>query len=326
MPSRRHFIKQLAVGSAVLSTSAVNAKCLSNSEPVYKEGLVLSTWPFGMKANEAAWKVLGSGGRALDAVEQGVMVAENDPTSSSVGLSALPDRDGIVTLDACIMDEKANAGSVCALSQIKNPISVARRVMEKTPHVILAGEGALQFAKEQGFPVQKKELSESSKKAWKEWLKKAEYKPVINFEMHDTIGMVAIDKSGNLSGACTTSGLAFKLHGRVGDSPIIGAGLFVDNEVGAATATGLGEAVLKTLGSFLIVELMRQGYSPQAACEEAIRRIVHKYDTKDFQVCYLAVNKLGETGAYSIHPGFEYSLNKAGDPKLIKSSSYTTKE
>lgn len=326
MTTRRRFIKQLAVGTAVLSTNPLSANALETINEVYKEGLVISTWPFGMKANEAAWKVIGSGGRALDAVEQGVMVAENDPKSTSVGLSAFPDRDGFVTLDACIMDEKANAGSVCFVQQVKNPISLARRVMEKTPHVIISGEGALQFAKEEGFPIEKKKLSSFAKKAYKEWLKKSDYKPVINVEVHDTIGMVAIDKSGNLSGACTTSGLAYKMHGRVGDSPIIGAGLFVDNEVGAATATGLGEAVLKTLGSFLIVELMRQGASPQAACEEAVKRIVNKYPYKEFQVCYLAINKLGETGAYSIQPGFEYSLNKAGDPKLLKSTSYLSQK
>lgn len=322
MPSRRRFIKQLAIGSTVLSASSLLANPSDNNIAPYKDGLVLTTWPFGLKANEAAWKIIGAGGRALDAVEQGVMTAENDPNSTSVGLAAYPDRDGIVSLDACIMDEKGNAGSVCAIQQIKNPISVARRVMEKTPHVILAGEGALQFAKEEGFPIEKKKLSPHAEVAWKEWLKKAEYKPVINSEMHDTIGMVAIDKSGNLSGACTTSGVGFKLHGRVGDSPIIGAGLFVDNEVGAATSTGLGEYVLKTLGSFLIVELMKQGYSPQKACEEAAQRIIKKYNYKDFQVCYLAINKFGETGAYSIHSGFEYALYKAGDNKIYKSSYY----
>ncbi len=322
MSSRRRFIQQLALGSTVLSANSLLANTTQGNNSVYTEGLALTTWPFGFTANEAAWKILSTGGRALDAVEQGVMTAENDPNSSSVGLAAYPDRDGIVSLDACIMDEKGNAGSVCAIQQIKNPISVARRVMEKTPHVILAGEGALQFAKEQGFHVEKKTLSPHAEKAWKEWLKKEEYKPVINSEMHDTIGMVAIDKSGNLSGACTTSGVGFKLHGRVGDSPIIGAGLFVDNEVGAATSTGLGEYVLKTLGSFLIVELMRQGYSPQAACEEAAFRIIKKYNYKDFQVCYLAVNKFGETGAYSIQSGFEYALIKAGVNKIYKSTSF----
>src|SRR5699024_6667253 len=191
----------------------------------------------------------------------------SDPDERSVGYGGRPDRDGKVTLDACIMDENANIGSVAALEHIKHPISVARAVMEKTPHVMLVGEGALEFALANGF---KKEnlLTEKSKKEWEEWLKTSEYKPVVNIENHDTIGMLALDASGNLSGACTTSGMAYKMHGRVGDSPIIGAGLFVDNEVGAATSTGDGEEVIRTVGSHLVVELMRQGNSPQEACEE----------------------------------------------------------
>uniref|UniRef100_UPI00259B4CFE isoaspartyl peptidase/L-asparaginase family protein n=1 Tax=uncultured Polaribacter sp. TaxID=174711 RepID=UPI00259B4CFE len=202
-------------------------------------------------------------------------------------------------------------------------ISVARKVMEDTPHVMLVGEGAEKFALEKGF---KKEnlLTEASKKAWEKWKEKSEYKPIINIENHDTIGMLAIDKKGNISGACTTSGLAYKMAGRVGDSPIIGGGLFVDNEVGGASATGLGEEVLKTVGSFLIVELMRQGKSPQEACEEAIGRIVNKpgKNFKDFQVGYIAVNKQGETGAYSIHEWFSYNIYKNKENKNIKSDFF----
>ena len=220
------------------------------------------------------------------------------------------------------MDENGNAGSVCFLENIMHPISVARKVMEETPHVMLAGKGALQFAISQGFQPQNL-LTESSEKAWKKWLKKAKYEPIINIENHDTISQLAIDKSGNMSGACTTSGLAYKLRGRVGDSPVIGAALVVDNEVGGACATGLGEAGLKTLGSFLIVELMRNGMTPQEACQEAIMRIVRKQNYENFQIGYLAMDKNGNHGAYAIHPGFTYALAYGDKNELIKSDSYS---
>jgi N4-(beta-N-acetylglucosaminyl)-L-asparaginase len=197
---------------------------------------------------------------------------------------------------------------VVYLQNITHAVSVARIVMEKTPHVILAGKGAEQFAYENGF---KKEdlLTEKSKAEWMEWKKTSQYKPVINIENHDTIGMLAIDQNGDISGACTTSGMAYKYGGRVGDSPIIGAGLFVDNEIGGATATGVGEEVVRTVGSFLIVELMRQGKSPQKACEEGVKRIMAKNkDRKDFQIGFIAINKKGETGSYCVHPGFSYSM------------------
>jgi N4-(beta-N-acetylglucosaminyl)-L-asparaginase len=281
-------------------------------------------------------------------VEAGVHVPESDPNNHTVGFSGFPDRDGRVTLDACIMDEFGNCGSVAALEHIVHPISVARKVMEKTPHVMLVGDGALQFALENGF---KKEnlLTPESEKAWKEWLKKAEYKPVINIENksydakgttafnplqlpgnvynHDTIGMIAMDAQGNISGACTTSGMAFKLHGRVGDSPIIGAGLYVDNEIGGATATGVGEEVIRVVGSFLVVELMRQGYSPEAACKEAVMRIVKKKPekAKEIQIGFLAMNKKGEHGAYCLQQGFSYAVTTGETPEheqLIKGKHY----
>ncbi|MBY5960268.1 N(4)-(beta-N-acetylglucosaminyl)-L-asparaginase [Membranicola marinus] len=274
-----------------------------------------------MKANEEAWKVLSSQGNALDAVEQGVRIIEADASNHTVGIGGLPDRDGHVTLDACIMDQKGNAGSVCFLEHIVHPVSVARKVMEKTPHVILSGSGALQFALEEGF--EKTDLlTPESKRAWEKWKKNAEYSPVINIENHDTIGMIALDSAGNLSGACTTSGLAYKMHGRVGDSPILGAGLFVDNEVGAATATGMGEAVLKTCGTFLVVELMRQGRSPEEACKEAVLRIAKKQNYNDFQIGFLAMDKKGNTGAYCIHPGFSYAHQNKEGAELIPAKSY----
>jgi N4-(beta-N-acetylglucosaminyl)-L-asparaginase len=201
---------------------------------------------------------------------------------------------------------------VACLEHIVHPISVARGVMEKTPHVMLVGEGALEFALSIGLKRQNLLTSESESE-WKEWLKKSDYKPKANIENHDTIGMIAIDTDGNLSGACTTSGLAYKMHGRVGDSPIIGAGLFVDNEVGAATATGHGEEVIRMSGSHTVVELMRQGHSPEKACQLAVERIQHSLkkrgkQVKDFQIGFLALNKNGEHGAFCLQKGFNYAL------------------
>ncbi len=325
--SRRDFLRKgglataglLAVSGAA-PTSPLNARIAGNGG----EGglpVVVSTWKNGIQANEVAMKEIMAGRRALDAVEAGVRVVEADPDDMSVGYGGRPDREGNVTLDACIMDETGDCGSVCALKHIMHPISVARKVMEETPHVMLAGEGALQFALEKGF---KKEnlLTERARKEWKEWLETAEYNPVINIENHDTIGMIAIDLNGNISGACTTSGLAYKIHGRVGDSPIIGAGMFCDNDVGGAVATGTGELVMKTLGTFLVVELMRNGRTPQEAVEEAVERFTHKIpDYRDHQVGYLAVNKKGQTGAYSIQPGFNYALFRSGKNRLIDSES-----
>src|SRR5882724_6118983 len=283
---RRKFIQTSTLLASLASVQKLFAK-----EKEVRKPIVVSTWDFGVGANEEAWKILSKNGRALDAVEAGVQIPEGDPKITSVGLGGLPDRDGRVTLDACIMDEFANCGAVAFLEHIVHPISVARKVMEKTPHVMLVGEGALQFALANGF---KKEnlLTKESEQAWREWLKKAEYKPVANFENHDTIGMVALDKMGNLSGACTTSGMAFKMHGRVGDSPIIGAGLYVDNEIGAATATGIGEEVIRIVGSHLVVELMRQGLDPEAACKKAVERILARNPAaaKEVQVGFLAMN------------------------------------
>lgn len=271
--------------------------------------LVLSSWNHGLPANEVAWQRLQMGHTAVDAVEAGVRVPEADPETTSVGYGGLPDRDGHLTLDAAIMGPDGRAGAVCMLEHIKHPISVARKVMEETPHVMLAGQGALQFALAQGFPKENL-LTEQARRAWEEWKKSSRYQPAINVENHDTIGMLALDAAGDLAGACTTSGLAFKMHGRVGDSPIIGAGLYVDNAVGAAVATGLGEAVMRTLSSFVVVEAIRRGRTPQQACEEALQRIVewHGGGKPDFQVGLLALDKSGTWGACSIHPGFTFAL------------------
>jgi N4-(beta-N-acetylglucosaminyl)-L-asparaginase len=340
MINRRKFIALSALSSA----TAVFAKKISANQfsTGFKKGpIVISTWDVGIEANKGAWKVLSAGGRALDAVEEGVKVTEASQ-NCCVGLGAYPDRDGFVTLDACIMDEAFNCGSVAFLERIKHPISVARRVMEKTPHVMLAGSGAQQFAISEGFPLEEQKLSSDAQKAYDNWLKNSEYKPVINIENkkehgsvapvksetsktnHDTIGMVAMDANGNLSGSCTTSGLAFKMHGRVGDSPIIGASLYVDNEVGACTATGQGEEVIRIAGSHTVIEFMRQGLSPEAACKKAIERIVKikKEKAKDIQVAFLALNKKGEVGAFAIQKGFDYALKTGDIEKLVAAKSW----
>lgn len=320
---RRKFIKL----SSLAAPLALLKKPLSVTVTSPVIPLVVSTWDSGMSVNAKAWEVLRSNGKALDAVEAGARFIE-DELSCCVGLGGYPDRDGIVTLDACIMDEKSNCGSVAGLEQIKHPVSVARMVMEKTPHIMLVGNGAQQFALENGFQKEPRTLSPSAAKAFAEWLKKSKYSPVINIETrkahgpfapsffsdgspnHDTMGLLALDASNDLSGAVTTSGLAFKMHGRVGDSPIVGAGLFVDNEVGAATSSGLGEEVIRICGTHLVVEYMRQGYTPTLACRKAVERIVKRNPTKskDFQVGFLAINKNGEYGAYAVQKGFVYSV------------------
>lgn len=321
--SRRRFIYQTSLFAGLFSfrkvVGAPLASVTSSSGPI-----VLSTWSHGIPANAAAWEILSKNGRALDAVEAGVRIPEADPLVTSVGLGGYPDRDGHVTLDACIMDEFSNCGSVACLEHIVHPISVARLVMEKTPHVMLVGEGALKFALDNGYKKTNL-LTPESEKHWKEWLKDANYKPVVNWENHDTIGMIALDSKGNLSGACTTSGMAYKLHGRVGDSPIIGAGLFVDNEVGAATATGVGEEVIRICGSHLVVELMRQGATPGDACREAVERIVKKQPqrSKELQVGFLALNKHGEFGSYCLQKGFNFAVKSSlHDNSLFDSKSY----
>lgn len=330
MTNRRNFLKKTALATAGLAlTSFKNTTETAENKVALntiQKPIVLSTWRFGIEANAAAWEILSKNGRALDAVEAGVKIPEGDPNERSVGYGGRPDRDGKVTLDACIMDEFSNIGSVACLEHIKHPISVARAVMEKTPHVMLVGKGALQFALSQGF---KKEnlLVEDSEKEWKDWLKTSQYKPIANIENHDTIGMIALDANGNLSGACTTSGMAFKMHGRVGDSPIIGAGLYVDNEIGAATATGHGEEVIRITGCHLVVELMRQGLSPQKACEEAVMRIVkltknRGKELKDTQVGFIALNKKGEYGSYCIQGGFNYAVYDATGNRLIDANYF----
>jgi len=304
---RRNFLKASALTLASPLLASGDQKVKRNTQ----NPIVISTWNHGIPANEVSAKILNAGGSALDAVEAGVRVTEADAQNQSVGLGGRPDRKGIVTLDASIMDSKGNAGSVAFLQNIKHPISVARLVMEKTDHVMLAGQGALEFAKEHGFEEENL-LTEKSAEGFEEWKRNNNIKDTWGpNDDHDTITSLAQDKNGNIAAACTTSGLAYKLHGRVGDSPIIGAGMFVDNEIGAAGATGVGELVMRTCGSFLVVELMRQGLSPMEACNEAVERIIKKEGKKTkSQVGYIAIRKDGEVGYASIHQGFQYALYK----------------
>lgn len=331
MSTRRRFLQ-----TSMLLGAAGAAPGLMASPTASSGARVVSTWDFGVGANQAAWKVLAAGGNALDAVEAGARWAESDLCNSTVGHCGKPDRDGVLTLDASIMAGDGRCGSVAALADILHPVSVARQVMEKTPHVMLVGEGAQQFAVQQGFE-RRRLLTADAEKAWREWLKTEHYAPQINAERrgmpgdkdnHDTLGMLAIDANGQMAGACTTSGMAFKMHGRVGDSPIIGAGLYVDDEVGAATASGMGEEMIRNAASFLVVELMRQGLSPGDACREAIARVVRKRPeaSRTLQVCFLALNRKGEVGAYALHRGFVYAVcdAKKQDALLDSASVYTS--
>lgn len=332
MEKRRSFIKKAVLGSGMLGASVAVPGCNQVADrssltatpipqPNTNKPLVISTWA-NQAANAAAWKILSQDGGALDAVEAGAMIPEGDPNDQSVGYGGRPDREGRVTLDACIMDHQSNCGSVAFLQTIKHPIQVARLVMEKTPHVMLAGEGALQFALANGFEAEDL-LTSQSEKDWQEWLKTSEYKPKANIERHDTIGMLALDADGNLAGACTTSGMAWKLHGRVGDSPIIGAGLFVDGEIGAATATGVGEAVIQIAGSHTVVELMRQGHSPQEACKLAVDRVIKKnlqQKYEDLQIGFLALDIHGNYGGYSVQKGFQMAITDGEGEQLIDAS------
>ena len=314
---RRDFIKASALGATVPASMLVSCSSLDTKIKTNKDNpIILSTWAHGLPANVAALKALEKNGNAMDAAEAGARNSEEDPSNTSVGLGGLPDEKGLVTLDSCVMDHTGNCGSVAFLQNIKHPVSVARKVMEDTKHVMLVGEGARQFAISKGFQEMDL-LTEESKKAWEKW--KVEKRDATPHETHDTISVLAQDKMGDLVGACTTSGWAYKLHGRVGDSPLIGAGLFVDNEVGAAAATGLGEEVIKTTGSFLVVELMRQGYSPTEACEEALNRVIKAHNgNPDFQIGYIALRKDGEIGASCLKWEFDYALAISGVNKLHK--------
>ena len=314
---RRNFIFDIF---SIGLLSSITSRLRPNNLNIYPMVRSISTWKT-TEANLMAGSLLEKGVDALSAAVSGVAIEEENPKNSTVGYGGAPDRSRIVTLNACVMNHIGDCGSVIAVENIVNVARLAKDVMEKTPHVMLAGKGAQEFAISEGY---KKEdlLTQKSKEDWKKWLESEDYKPIINIENHDTIGMLCLDKNNNISGACSTSGLAYKMKGRVGDSPIIGSGLFIDNKIGGAVATGLGEEVVKTVGSFLVVELMRQGKSPQEACESAVKRIVKSNSQKDkFQVAYIAINKNGEVGSYSIEPGFTYMDYYNGENKEVKTDS-----
>ena len=324
--NRRSFIKSTGIASLGLSLKI--DKTFSQSDNSSVDPLVIATWDV-KKATKKAWEIISSNGNSLDAIEQGCMIEEANKDGQSVGIGGLPDREGNVTLDACIMDHYGNCGSVVYLKDIKHAISVARMVMEKTPHVMLVSDGALQFAKELGFPEENL-LVKQSKEEWVDWKKKSKYRPVVNIENHDTIGQISLDRMGHLAGFCTTSGMSYKMHGRVGDSPIIGAGLYVDGDIGAATATGHGEEVIRTVGSYKVVSEMERGLSPQMACEEAVRKIFNfferrKQNVDDTQIGFIAMNKMGEIGSFSLRPGFQYAVCRKGKPAELIDSPYLFK-
>jgi len=341
--NRRNFLGFAGV-AAISKFANASSKKLSSGKT-----LVIATWAPNLAACKKAFEEMKNGKSGLDAVESGIQIPEADPNDTSVGFGGFPDRDGRVTLDACIMDHWGNTGAVLCLEHIKHPISVARLVMEKTPHVILSGDGALAFALAQGFKKEKL-LTPSSEKAWKKWLETANYKPSDTIDAlekraapalqkqdlpiwpipeanHDTIGLLCMDADGNISGGCSTSGMAFKMNGRIGDSPIIGAGLFVDNEVGAATCSGLGEEIIKVCGSHTVVEMMRQGAHPEDACKEAVKRIAYhqrnrKTPIQGLQAGFIALDKQGRYGAYSLYKNFSYAIKSNANESVIDSKSY----
>ncbi len=343
---RRKFLQLPLVGVPLLLAEKHFAQTGEQAAPLkVKTPVAVSTWDSGITANNAAWPILAKGGRALDAVEAAGRASEDEP-SCCVGLAAWPDRDGKVTLDSCIMDGNGGCGAVSFLERIKHPVSVARKVMETTPHVLLSGEGAQAFAVQNGFPIEDGTLSPDAEKEWKKWLEKSNYKPVANIENrktvsqympppyifddgsfnHDTMATIALDAKGGIAGMVTTSGMAFKMRGRVGDSPIIGAGLFADNEAGAAISSGVGEEVIRICGTHTVVEQMRAGRTPEEACREAVRRIVKRDPAraKDIQVGFVALSKTGEMGAFSIAKGFTYAVTNSEYPKgnVFKTKSY----
>lgn len=325
-PSRRQACQAVCQAATLALLGAVSAAAckgtpLSTADaprvkdsPITPPPVVLSTWSHGLPANRAGLAVLrGSGPHrsALDAVEAGCNVVELDCPDMTVGLGSRPDRDGRVTLDAAVMQGDGRAGCVAFVQGVAHPISLARLVMERTPHVLLVGEGAEQFARECGINVAAPKLTPAAEQQWRAWLAERKYAPKINIENHDTISMLALDAQGSMAAGSTTSGLAYKMHGRVGDSPIIGAGIFVDAPIGGAICTGLGETVLRTLGALLAVEAMRAGATPQEACEHAIERIIAKNpNPENYQVGMLTLDFSGHTGAYAVQKGFNYALQE----------------
>jgi len=306
--------------TAIGCTDAPQKSNKSSAQDRTRSTVIISTWN-NQNANDTAAKSAADGSNIIDAIVDGISTVESDINDMSVGKGGRPDRMGDVTLDACMMNHNGEAGGVCFMKDIEHPIQVARDVMYKTPHVLLAGEGAKRFAIEQGYPTTNL-LTEKAKAELDEWKKTSTYKPIPNIEMHDTIGMIGIH-NGKLGGGCSTSGLAYKMQGRVGDSPIIGAGLFVDGTAGACTATGMGEMMMKNLSTFLVVEFMRGGDSPKEACKRSIKRVTDKLNGQrsELQMGLVAIDAKGNVGGYSILPGFVYALTIDGETEVVEAES-----
>ncbi len=318
--NRRTFVKAVAGAAALVATEA-------QATPSPEQGPVfLSTWAHGKPANERAAEAFRAGGSLLGAVEKGINAVEDDPNVTSVGYGGLPNAEGEVELDASIMDgTRHRAGAVCGLHKIRNPISVARLVIEKTRHTTMAGEGAFRFAVRMGFHAEQL-LTPESLKRWLEW--KADPKRATFWqdptENHDTIGMVATDGKGHVVAGCSTSGLAWKIPGRVGDSPLVGCGTYADDRYGAATATGDGDLMTNYCTSVSIVQTMARGASPQEACADLLEHMA-KTDPKNRsgEICVLAISPRGEIGAAAMNKVYrlKYAVWRAGESQLLKSEA-----
>ncbi|MGE3163953.1 MAG: N(4)-(beta-N-acetylglucosaminyl)-L-asparaginase [Planctomycetota bacterium] len=331
---RRDFLKwgAIAGAGAFLGEGAdLSAREQQDTRPddtaASQPGTIISTWNHGLAANAVAAQILLVGGRALDAVERGVMVSEADPNVTSVGRGGLPNADGIMELDAAIMDgDKLEAGAVAGLRGFLHPIAVARKVMTETPHVLLVGEGARRFALRQGFE-ETELLTPDAAKAWREWQQSSEKKPLSPKDDHDTIGMIALDRSGSMAASCTTSGAAWKLPGRVGDSPLIGHGLYCDSQVGGAAATGLGEEVIKVCGSYQVVEFMRQGATPEEAIRRVLERVIARTpESRSRFVGFVALRRDGEVGFMSTTRGFQAAVFRSGKHELLDAACFVSEE
>ena len=329
-------LKRVAASSNHETTSPLPATPTKAEPGVPLKPVVLSTWDYGLRTNAEAWKILQAQGLALDAVIAGAELSELDADNQYVGLGGFPDRDGRVTLDASVMDHRYNMGSVAGLENMPRAAALARMVMERTPHTMLVGDGALQYAMEQGFETMNL-LTPASEAAWRQWLETSDYVPGVNVENspmptvnpdnHDTMGLVALDFEGRLAGVCTTSGMAYKMHGRVGDTPLIGSGLYVDPEVGAVTATGHGEEIVRAGGSLLVIEGMRQGLSPEEACRKVAQRVLMQLkhrgkDPSNYQACFLALDKRGQYGACSMQAGFTYAVHDTAQGNRLLTAPY----
>lgn len=349
MSDRRTFLKQSMMTGAAIGLGQ-SLSFLETVEAATESRPVVIASANGLKAAAKAMDILRQGGDTLDAVIAGVRLVEDDPDDMTVGYGGLPNEDGVVELDASVMHgPTARGAGVGALRNIRHPSAVAKVILERTDHVLIVGEGALRFARAHGFKEEDL-LTDKAREAWLEWKehlsREDDWLPPHRWEDRDigqalrdyarttgTINCLALNAAGDLSGVTTTSGLAFKIPGRVGDSPILGAGLYVDNDVGAAGSTGRGEANLLNCSSMLVVEFMRQGKSPEEACLMACRRIVDK--TREprlrdndgrplFDVKFYAINKKGEYGCAAIWSGAQYAVH-TGEASALKDGAYVFK-